>query len=91
MITDAIMTFFGGIFTWLLGSMPQVQVPDWLNATSGMVGTVFGYATSMGVWFPSGLAVTIAGTLLAVWLVSLGIKVARMVLSLFTGGGGSAA
>lgn len=91
MVTDAIITFFGGVFEWLLGTMPEVQVPDWLNSTSGMVGTVFGYATSMGVWFPSGLALAVAGTLLTVWLVSLGIKIGRMVLSLFTGGGGSAA
>lgn len=91
MVTDAIITFFGTVFEWLLGTMPEIQVPEWLNSTSGMVGTVFGYASSMGVWFPSGLAVAVAGTLLSVWLVSLGIKVARMVLSLFTGGGGSAA
>lgn len=91
MISDAFINFFGGIFDWILGTMPEVQVPDWLNSASAMAGTVFGYASSMGVWFPTGLAVTVAGTLITVWLVSLGIKVGRMVLSLFTGGGGSAA
>lgn len=91
MITDAIMDFFAGLFDWLMGTLPEVQVPEWLNSTSAMAGTVFGYANSMGVWFPSALALAVVGTLVTVWLVALGIKLARLVLSLFTGGGGSAA
>jgi len=90
MITDAIINFFGGIFDWLLGTLPTVAVPDWLNSASSMAGTVFGFANSMGVWFPTGLAFTIAGTLVATWLIAGGVHVGRMVLSLFTGGGGKA-
>jgi hypothetical protein len=91
MVTEAIFGFFVNLFDWLLGTLPEVQVPDWLNATSAAAGTVFGYAQSMGVWFPSGLALTVVGTLMGIWVVSFGIKVARMILSLFTAGGGSAA
>jgi hypothetical protein len=45
----------------------------------------------MGVWFPAPLVLTVLGALLTIWLVSFSIKVIRMVVSLFTGGGGSAA
>lgn len=90
MITDAIINFFGGIFDWLLGTLPVIESPQWLNAGAAMTGTVFGYAASMGAWFPSGLLLTVVGLLLATWLISWGVHVARMVLSMFTGGGGKA-
>lgn len=90
MITDAIVTFFAGIFDWLLGVLPTVDAPDWLNAGSAMVGTVFGYAASMGAWFPSGLLLTVVGLLITTWLIAWGVHVGRMVLSMFTGGGGKA-
>lgn len=85
------MGFFVSLFDWLLGTLPEVQVPEWLNSASSMAGTVFGFANSMGVWFPTGLAMTVAGALIATWTIAFGIKAVRVVLSLFTGGGGSAA
>lgn len=91
MITEAILLFFGSIFDWLLGALPTVEAPDWFSNVSAVAGTVFGYANSMGAWFPTALAFTVAGTLVATWLIAFGIKAARLVLSLFTGGGGSAA
>lgn len=89
MISDFFINFFGGIFDWAFAGVPEVQVPDWLNSAASMGGTVFGYANSMGVWFPSALAMTVAGTLVATWLISSGIHIARMVISHFTGGGGA--
>lgn len=91
MITEALLNFFASIFDWLLGSLPTIEAPEWLSSISSVAGTVFGYANSMGAWFPTGLAFAVAGTLVATWLIAFGIKAARLVLSLFTGGGGSAA
>ena len=88
MITDAILQFITDIFDWLLGTLPHVEVPTWLSSVSSFAGTVFGYANSMGVWFPSALVFTVVGTLLGVWLISYGIHVLRMIVSLFSGGGG---
>ena len=91
MITDAILSFFGGILHTIMSALPVIQVPGWLASGSGAVSTVFGFVGSMGVWFPGGLALSVIGALLAVWLVGFGIKIARIVISLFTFGGGSAA
>ena len=91
MITDAILSFFGGILHSIMQALPVVEVPGWLSSGSSAVAGVFGLVGSMGVWFPGGLALSIIGTLLAVWLIGFGIKIARIVISLFTFGGGSAA
>lgn len=91
MISDAILTFFQGVLHTVLGALPVVAVPDWLASGASAVATVFGFVGSMGVWFPGALALTVISALLAVWLVGFTIKIARIVISLFTFGGGSAA
>lgn len=90
MISDFFIDLIGGIFDFMLGGIPTVGVPDWMTGISGVAGTVFGYANSMGVWFPTGLAFTVMAALVAAWGIAFGIHVARMVVSLFTGGGGKA-
>lgn len=89
MILDAVLSWLGGIVHGLLSVLPVVPVPGWINGLSGAMSSVFGTVSSMGVWFPGGLALSIILAVLAVWLVGLLINVARMVISLFTGGGGS--
>lgn len=91
MIIEFLMTVAANVFDWLFSGLPPYTPPDWLSGLSGAAAQVFSVASSMGVWFPATLVLTILGALLAVWLVSFGIKVARMAISLFTGGGGSAA
>lgn len=91
MVTDAIIEWLGGVMDGLLGVFPTVEVPDWLESLSSVTGLVFGYANSMGVWFPAGLAATVAGAIIAAWLIAFTIKGLRIVVSHFTGGGGSAA
>lgn len=90
MITLAILRLLGWIFSALFALFPTIPVPSWLSI-DGPVGTVFQAAGSMGVWFPVQLVATVVGTLLVVWASGFVIKAARMVVSLFTGGGGSAA
>lgn len=90
MITLALLKLLAWIFGLLFSLFPTISVPDWLSI-SGPVGSVFGAAGSMGVWFPVQLVATVLATLLVVWGSSFLIKAARMVVSLFTGGGGSAA
>jgi hypothetical protein len=89
-ITGAILSMLATVFGALISVLPGIPVPSWLNA-SGPIGTVFADAGTMGVWFPVGLIVTVLTSLLAIWLLAFGVKAARIVVSLFTGGGGSAA
>lgn len=91
MITGLLLQLAGTVSHFLLGALPVVPVPGWLSGLAGAIGTVFGFVGSMGVWFPGPLALTVITALLAIWVTGLAIKVARMILSLFTGGGGSAA
>lgn len=91
MIADAVLSWVTSIIHSALGGLPKMGPPDWLTTGSSAVSAVFSMADSMGAWFPGGLALTVILALLGVWVVGFGIKVVRMALSLFTGGGGSAA
>lgn len=91
MIAEWVLGAFGWLLHALLSVLPVVEVPSWLSGSDSAFSTVFSAAGSMGVWFPSTLVVTVLVGLLAIWLTAFGVKVVRMVLSLFTAGGGSAA
>ena len=91
MIIKWFLELIVGLINWLLSLLPVFTVPPWMGDVAGVVGTVFGFADSMSAWFPAALVFTVAGTVLTVWAVSLAIKIARIVASFFTAGGGSAA
>jgi uncharacterized protein YhhL (DUF1145 family) len=79
---------------WLLGLVvtviPFPGPPDWLTSTGGAFASVFSGAVALGVWFPTGLVLAVILGVFALRLSGLGVRIGRMVLSLFTGGGGNA-
>lgn len=91
MIIELIVRLLVGVvqlFSLMLGSL---QPPAWLSGVSGQMSTLLGYGASMGAWVPwdvFGLAIAALGTCLAI---SFTLRIVRMAMSLFTGGGGSAA
>jgi hypothetical protein len=89
MVTDAIISALTAVVHLILSALPTVTVPGWMS-DNGAIGTVFQDAGSMGVWFPVPLAVTVVGAVLAAWAVGWGIKLARIIASYLTAGGGSA-
>ena len=91
MVTRWLMQLGGWLLHTLVGALPVIAVPSWMTANDSAFSTVFSAAGSMGVWFPSTLVVAVLSGLLVIWLASFAVKVARIVLSLFTAGGGSAA
>lgn len=91
MVTDALLSVVAGIVHTLLGTLPQIPVPDWLSAISDGASLISGYANGLGVWVPIPLILAVASALIAAWLIGFGIKVARIVASFLTLGGGSAA
>lgn len=91
MILEWLMTLAANLFEWMFAGVPAYVAPSWVSSLGGAAGQVFAMAGSMGVWFPAPLVLTILLALLAFWLVSFGIKITRIVISHFTGGGGSAA
>jgi hypothetical protein len=88
-IVEWLFGAFESILHVVLGALPVVEVPTWMD-TTGPMATVFGYAASMGVWVPTTLLVTVLGALLAAWLMGFAIKAIRIVASFMTVGGGSA-
>lgn len=90
MITGAIMKFGITLLGLVLTVVSLPDPPGWLYSAQDPIQTVFGAVGSMGVWFPGGVVITIIGGVFAARMVGLVIKIARMALSLFTGGGGHA-
>lgn len=91
MITGAILNMIDTIVGAVLGILPSVPVPSFLSSAADAVGTVFDDANSMGVWFPTTLALSVLAVLIAVEGTAMTIKLARIVVSHLTGGGGGAA
>lgn len=89
MITFETLRLVLRVLGWALQSIPVPSPPAWLSSPDGALMTVFGGVYSMSVWFPTGLVMIVVGAAFLARLAGLGIKVARMVLSLFTGGGGN--
>lgn len=87
MITDALMGLAVSLFGMVAGLAVFPGPPGWATNFSA-IGTVFQALGSMSVWFPTATVVLIIGAVFAARLIGMGVKVARMVLSLLTGGGG---
>lgn len=91
MVTDAILRAIGAFLTWILSSFPTVELPDWVADVTTFVSDTVTNALALGNWIPwpiIGLAFAFT------WLafgVAFGIRIARIVASFFTAGGGSAA
>jgi hypothetical protein len=90
-ITEKILAIGGWLFGGVIGALPKIPVPSWVSSSDGLLGQVFSLAGSMGAWVPLGLLGTVLVGLLTIHVASFGIKLARIVASFFTAGGGSAA
>lgn len=90
MITGAVIGVAVGLFALIMKQIPLPGVPEWMS-TVGPVAKVFGAAQHLGAWFPVGLVTTVILACLAINVVGFAIRLGRICLSLFTGGGGGAA
>lgn len=91
MITEALMSVVTGLVSVLLGSLPVVPVPGWLSDLSSGVSSIAAAGSGLGVWLPVPLIVAVITTVFGAWIIGFGIKLARIVASFLTLGGGSAA
>jgi hypothetical protein len=90
-ITQWVLGIGAGLLHGLFSVLPAITAPDWLTSNNGAFASVFADSASMGAWFNAPLLIVVLSGLLVLWLTGFTIKLARMVLSLFTAGGGSAA
>jgi len=90
-ITEAIIKVFAGMASFLIGLLPSWTPPSWLADVTTTMGDAIGYIGMLNGWVPVSAIGTVCGFILAAGAIAWGIKIARMVLSVATGGGGSAA
>lgn len=97
MITDAIIKVLSGVWSFVWGLIPGLPslVTDFVDSSADsfdlFADVVAPFVSVLQVWQPVVVVLAVAGAWAATWFASVGIKVVRMVLSLFTGGGGSVA
>jgi fructose-1-phosphate kinase PfkB-like protein len=96
MITDAAIRAVGAVLDWMLGVLPTATMP--VEVVGSGDGTVAGFlssiattAASFSVWLPLGALVSALTFVLTAVLVAVTLKLARIVASFLTAGGGSAA
>lgn len=89
MIIQLLLSVIVGVIKSLISLMPQIAVPEWLTSAGAAVRTVLQSAGQWGYWLPLDLGVKVAATVMAVLAAGFLIRVGRMILSFFTGGGGS--
>ena len=91
MITQAVINFFANIFASLLGLVPSFTLPAWYYTMMPFWASFFETAEGFRVWIPFDAVKNVLAFSLVVFGVIIAIRVFRVMLSLFTGGGGSAA
>lgn len=91
MITEALVSAALQLLTWNLQLIPNVSLPGWLTDTTTTIGSGLSSVTAFGWFIPLNAIGNSLVFLLGVTAVVVGVRIARLVLSLFTGGGGSVA
>lgn len=89
MIIQLLLSVIVGVIKTAISLMPQVAIPDWVVSAGDAVRTVMASAGGFAYWVPLALGVKVAATVMAVLAAGFLIRVGRMILSFFTGGGGS--
>lgn len=90
MIFDAIIAVFVGLLKAIAALIPKADVPAWFTSASGTLSDWLGYASSVGVWVPIPLMLTVMSAILVSIVTGFVIRLVRVIASFFTAGGGSA-
>lgn len=88
MITEWILGLIASAWEALIGAIPAPSEDSWLSDVAGAVDWVADSLAGLGAWIPFPLIAAVLATAGTVWLAAVAIRIGRMALSLFTGGGG---
>lgn len=91
MVTKWLLELLAGFFGWVLSWIPPLTLPLWATDTAGYLADGMAYVVQLGNVLPIGAILNGLVFTLTVWGIALVARVARIVASFFTGGGGSAA
>lgn len=91
MILEWIWGIICGFLGWLLTLFPTVDIPDWVDAIEDWAVQGVTFANGFHMWVPLPAMRDGLAFILSCGAIVLAVRGFRIVLSLFTGGGGSAA
>ncbi len=91
MVTEALLDVWFALMGGVVGLLPITAVPAWVLDSGDDLASVWGYADGLSAWIPWSFLAMVLAAIIAATLAGFGIKLTRIVLSLFTGGGGGAA
>jgi hypothetical protein len=90
-ITEGLFSVFSGFVRFMIGLLPSGSLPEWVDDGAVHLREVWALGAGLGAWVPWSLFGTVAAAVMGCVVIGFGIKVARIVASFFTAGGGSAA
>jgi hypothetical protein len=90
-ITQAVINFFVNIFGTVVGAVPGLELPAWYQTVIPFWNNSFVMAEGFRVWVPIEAFGNVLTFSLSVFAIIIAIRVVRIMVSLFSGGGGSAA
>jgi hypothetical protein len=90
MVTEWILDLLVSFWEWLISSIPWPEPPEWFEQLEDGIGFINDHITGLSAWLPFPLLGTVLTAVFTLLLLSLGLKVARIVASFLTAGGGSA-
>ena len=91
MITEAVLSGLSHVGAFLLGLVPSLSLPSWFTDVGTFITNGLTSAAAFGNLLPVGPLRLVFVFLMACLSAGFVIRVTRIVISMFTGGGGSAA
>lgn len=89
MIIEWLMGVASGLWSWIGSLLPDWQLPPELMDPNGFIGGIFALGQGMSPFINWGFVALVGAIPLAVWVIGLLWKAARMVLSHFPLFGGN--
>lgn len=93
MLTDFMFTTLRTVVSVVFGWFPRVDIPSFLlngGTWDQAIDDLVAGAAGFGAWIPFGIMAELAVVFLGCIAFGWGVHISRMILSLFTGGGGKA-
>lgn len=91
MITEWVMSLCVWLFMWVVNLVPTPGLPDGWDDSGSVFSSLNAAMAGVDNWLPVPLLVSALLVVSVAWLAGMSVRVFRIIVSHFTGGGGSAA
>jgi len=90
-IVELIVNMFVGLVGLVVGATGTAEPPGFIQSIGPQLQELVNLGASLGAWVPWSIVGSAVGAVGGAYVISLLVKLVRIVVSLFSGGGGSAA